>query len=435
MKKSFPIIALMLCGAAFTVGVVYLFLLRFEAGDVYPPYSTLRADPLGTMAFFESLQRMSHLTVRRDISDANRLPEERNTTYLHLAAQTYEWRWMPEDVFDEVQKFLARGGRLVVTFFPVTGQEFGFFAPVFTNAPGTNAVPPPGKPPKSKPGAKKKQSPDEEDSMFKSADVEKRWGVHFARVDLEQGADAYQPVRVVNKTDLPLPAALDWHSAMVFTNLDKSWRVIYSRGPASVVIERKFGSGSVVMASDSYCFSNEAMWRARHPDLLAWFVGSAEHVVFDEAHLGVTEAPGVAALMRKYRLHGVIGGLVLLAALFIWKNAFSLAPPYADETKRDYVEGKDASAGFVNLLRRNIPPREILNVCFAEWTKSLRYRSNYTIAGVDRASAVMEAERARPARARDPVRAYQAIARELKSTKLRGQNFVLECITNQTTEK
>lgn len=416
MKGRLPVIALLICGAGFAVGVVYLFLLRFEAGDVYPPYSSLRADPLGTMAFYESLQRMPRVSVRRDFSDANRLPEEKNTTYLHLAAKTYEWRWMPEDIFDEVQRFLVRGGRLAVTFFPVTGQEFGFFSPVFTNAPGTNAVPPQRKPPKSKPGSKKKNSSDDEDSTFKSADVEERWGVHFARISLEQGDNGvYRPVQVVNKTDLPLPVALDWHSAMVFTNLNKSWRVIYARGAAPVVIERKFGSGSVVMASDSYFFSNEAMWRERHPGLLAWFIAPAERIVFDEAHLGVTESIGVATLMRKYRLHGVIGALVLLAALFIWKNTFSLAPPYADETKKDFVEGKDASAGFVNLLRRNIPPREILNFCFDEWTKSLRHRSNYTISGVDRASTVMEAERARPSHLRDPVKAYKQVTEGLKA--------------------
>ncbi len=436
MKKIFPVMALVVFGAGFAVGVVYLFLLRFEAGDVYPPYSSLRADPLGTMAFYESVQRMPPLTVRRDFSVANRLPEEKDTTYLHFAANTYEWRWMSEDVFDEVQKFVIRGGRLAVTFFPVTGREFGFLTPVFTNSPGTNAVPLKGKPAKAKPGSKKKKRPLDEDSMFKSADVEERWGLHFARVELEQGqGDVYESVRVVNKTDLPLPAALDWHSALVFTNLDKSWRVIYARGAAPVVIERKFGSGTVVMASDSYFFSNEAMWRERHPDLLAWFVGSAEHVVFDEAHLGVTETPGVAALMRQYRLHGVIGGLVLLAALFIWKNSFSLAPPYADESKKEFVEGKDAAAGFVNLLRRSIPPREILNVCFAEWTKSLRHRSNYTISGVDRATTVMEAERARPPRARDPVKAYQTIARELKSSKFRVPSSGLEITTQQTTKK
>ena len=67
-----------------------LFRLRFEAGDVYPAYSSLRTDPLGTMAFYESLQRIAGFSVRRDYSRANRLPEVRDTCYLHLAATVGE---------------------------------------------------------------------------------------------------------------------------------------------------------------------------------------------------------------------------------------------------------------------------------------------------------------------------------------------------------
>jgi hypothetical protein len=57
-------------------------------------------------------------------------------------------------------------------------------------------------------------------------------------------------------------------------------------------------------------------------------------------------------------------------------------------------------------------------VCFDEWTKSLRQRGNFRIASVDQAQAVMEAERARPPRARNPVKAYQDIGRALKSSAL-----------------
>ena len=41
--------------ALFVAGLIQLFLLRFKAGDVYPAYSSLRSDPLGTQVLFESL--------------------------------------------------------------------------------------------------------------------------------------------------------------------------------------------------------------------------------------------------------------------------------------------------------------------------------------------------------------------------------------------
>ena len=416
MKRNLPTLLLLVCATAFVAGVVYLFVLRFEAGDVYPPYSSLRADPLGTMALAESLAKLPGLKLRRDISTANKLPEEKNTTYLHLAAEVSDWRQMPVDLFEEIEAFATRGGRLVVTMRPVTKPSFWPGTPpafpiASTNTAATNA---PGlKGGKQKPAKKSRPAGNEAPN---SVSLQKRWGMEFAYEKLHAGDnDVYEPAAVENRTDRSLPAELAWHSALVFTNLDPAWRTIYARGTNAVVVERHFGLGSVVWATDSYFLSNEALWKAREPRLLAWLIGPGEHVVFDEAHLGVTESESVAVLMRKYRLHGVIGGLLLLALLFIWKNSVSLVPPHADVARSDHIAGKDATAGFVNLLRRNIAPREVLEACFNEWTRSLLHRGNVRIASVDQAQAVMEAERARPPGARDPVQAYRKICAALKS--------------------
>src|SRR5215471_18401455 len=118
MKKTLPLILMIACACVFLAGVLELFKLRFESGDVYPAYSSLRADPLGTMAFYESLEKVPGLSVRRDYSSGNKLPEEPNTAYLHLAASTWEWDRMPEDLCKEIRQFLARGGRLVITMEP-----------------------------------------------------------------------------------------------------------------------------------------------------------------------------------------------------------------------------------------------------------------------------------------------------------------------------
>jgi hypothetical protein len=412
MKRALTITLIVLCATAFCAGLTQLFLLRFEAGDVYPPYSSLRADPLGTMALCESLEQMPGLTVRRDFSDANKLPEEKNTTCLHLGADEDEWHELPVELFNEIESFATRGGRLAVALAPVTSPHYFFLSTTTTtNAAGTNT-------PSRKKSSVKKALRDEEVDI-RTASIEKRWGLAFAYQRLDQGeADTYQPVQVTNISSLPLPATLDWHSGLTFTNLGSSWRTIYARGTNPVVVERQLGRGTVVLATDSYFLSNEAMWRARHPELLAWFVGPAEHAVFDEAHLGVVETSGVAVLMRKYRLHGVIGALVILAGLFIWKNSISLVPAPPDEAHKDFVTGKDAAGGFVNLLRRNIPPARILEVCFEEWTKSLTYAGSHTISGVDRASEIMEIENTRSTRQRDPVKAYQEISHALKTTSI-----------------
>jgi hypothetical protein len=423
MNKRFPILGLAVGGTLFIAGVIYLFLLRFESGDVYPPYSSLRADPLGTMAWCESLERLPGLRVRRDMSEDSKLPEEKATTYLHLAAEVYDWRWLPPEMFNEIESFANQGGRLVITMLAVAERSYWNFPPpvptTATNTVATNA-------PVAK-GSKrtKKKSVGPIIDMAGRVSIEKRWGVEFDLDKLVQGDETYKPVEVINETTLPLPPSLEWHSGLVLTNLDRSWRKIYSRGKNAVVAERRFGRGSVVIATDSYFVSNEAMWKDRQPELLAWMIGPSDKVVFDEAHLGVTETSGVAVLMHRYGLTGVIVALVMLAMLFIWKNATSLVPPYADVASSGYISGKEVTAGFVNLLRRNIPVRNVLEVCFEEWTKSLLQRRNFRIAGVDEAQMVMEAERGKPPAIRNPVRAYREICQALKRPQFRvpGSEF------------
>jgi hypothetical protein len=209
-----------------------------------------------------------------------------------------------------------------------------------------------------------------------------------------------------------LPPTLEWHTGVVFTNLGPAWTPIYMRGTNAVVIERNFGKGSVVFSTDSYFISNEAMLQDRHADFLAWLMGPNKRVYFDEAHLGLTVSPGIAMLMRKYRLQGFLGGLALLAGLFLWKNGTSLAP-LPDITKQnDAIMGKEAYTGFVNLLRRNVPQNVLLATCFAEWKKSAGRGAGHSPA---RRKAVEDTYLA-VADTRDPVKAYQALCAALHTS-------------------
>lgn len=455
MRKFVPIIVILGCAAVFAFGMVQLFKLRFDVGDVYPPYSSLRSDPLGTMALYESINKLPGVSTRRDVSADNRLPESADTTYMHLAADTYEWRWMPEDTFYEVDRFVRGGGRLVITLFPESSTNMFMYERDYetgTNAAGsgktnaapsqkTNGVPTQKtnatplekvnskdkkdqKDVKGQTGtkdtkqskAKKKKPVNEEDEFFKTVSIEEKWGVGFDIIDLVKNEkDVYEPVRVRNQTDLPLPQTLDWHSGIVLTNSNKAWRTIYSRGTNAVVVERKFGRGSVVIATDSYFTSNEAMVKDRHADFLAWVIGASKTVVFDEAHLGVMESSGVSALMRKYRLYWLVGGLILLAVLFIWKNSLSLLPPRDDERHSEYLAGKGAASGFVNLLRRNLALRELLGICFVEWKKSAAQSGMYSAARVKEAETIFHVENSLTGRERNPLRAYHDISTALNA--------------------
>jgi Domain of unknown function (DUF4350) len=420
MKKALPIFITVGFFAVFAFGIFQLFQLRFEAGDVYPPYSSLRSDPLGAMAFYESIDKLPGISVQRDFSSDNRLPDTPATTYLHLAADPYEWDRLPEDEFLAVETFIKGGGRLVITFQPESAETLNWYHHAIsqTNATpstkgATNSSAPLGG--KTNPKKAKKPIVDEDEEIFKTVSIQDRWGVGFDAIDLVKDSnDVYAPEQVKNRTDLPLPATLEWHSGVVLTNLSKEWQKIYTRGFNAVVAERKFGHGSVVFATDSYFVSNEAMLKDRHADFLAWLVGPAKTIVFDEAHFGVVETSGVAGLMRKYRLYWLVGGLILLAALFIWKNSMSLVPPHEDEKPREYLVGKEAASGFVNLLRRNISPTKLLETCFAEWKKSA-LSAKCSPARVRQAEVVFTAENSLPVRDRNLIRAYRDISAALNT--------------------
>lgn len=73
----------LLFGLAFLAGLFRLLVLRFDAGDVYPPYSSLRSDPLGTRAFHDSLALLPGVRVCRNFQPLSRyVPEPGSTLFL-----------------------------------------------------------------------------------------------------------------------------------------------------------------------------------------------------------------------------------------------------------------------------------------------------------------------------------------------------------------
>jgi hypothetical protein len=121
----------------------------------------------------------------------------------------------------------------------------------------------------------------------------------------------------------------------------------------------------------------------------------------------------IPVLMRKYRLHGLAAGLILLAGLFIWKNSTSLVPPHAEKKKEDFIAGKDAASGFVNLLRRSIAPRDLLATCFAEWKKSAAPSGKFSTVRLQQAEAIFQSENSLQPKDRNPIAACKKISKAL----------------------
>src|SRR5881396_852804 len=177
MRRQLPVLLLLVCVAAFVLGLVHLFKLRFDVGDVYPKYSSLRADPLGTMAFYESLERMPGIFVRRDFSASNQMPHGKETTYLHLGARTSDWRRLDEEVIKEIEGFVTSGGRLAITFFPETAEPYRFLSDSEDSnqaGPGKKITPAKSKP--VKPAREKsKRSQEAKKRLLRRTSLKERW--------------------------------------------------------------------------------------------------------------------------------------------------------------------------------------------------------------------------------------------------------------------
>jgi len=430
MLKSRNILAalLVLCLAGFALGVAWLFQMRFDAGDIYPPYSSLRTDPLGVKALYESLQNLPGITVSRFFQSNSKLQGGPQRLLFILGTTRADLSSMSPDDDQTLQAFVFSGGRVVISLLPFANQAQDDgpllndsapppdasarrpYPPSPTNPPVTAPAPAPRPPSRKDTNSDPSLLPDTV-SLFAKNGLR----VQYDNLSLdEDGLSRSEPAQAVHAAP-GLPPLISWHSGAYFVITDTNWHALYQRNKHPVIIERSFGAGSLVLSTDSYFVSNEALRSERHADLLAWLAGGRRDIIFDETHLGVEDRPGVAGLMRQYHLQGVLLALALIAALFLWKNSLPLVPPPPggpDEGRGAMVRGREASAGFASLLRRGISPGDILFTCVAEW-KSACARQPRAAARLPAIEKIIEEEKALPPAARRPVQTWQAIRRIL----------------------
>jgi len=366
---------------AFIWGTIQLLLLRFERGDVYPPYSTLRADPLGAKAYYESLDECDGVSVERNFQHIDKIEGGTDKALFVLGASPGEVSFSMTRGLDA---FVRRGGRLVVTFAPMAEQSFEIQKKKLEKRIKTRKGEAPEKegdeakkPEENKP--EEGQTPPKEleeeldDNIFLFAPG--AWGFEFSHSKLADTAQGTKAFLKQSPLGTRLPESVSCHTSLYFDKLDDSWTVLYERGGGrAVVIERRLNKGTIVLSALTYFVSNEAMKQERHPELLAWLARDRERLIFDEYHHAVAEVPGIAALGRKYRLGGLFAGIIVLSLLFVWKSAVSFVPFREDaEDDTALAAGKDSAAGLANLLRRNISLKDVTRVCMDEWKKSFAH--------------------------------------------------------------
>ncbi|MCC6487064.1 MAG: hypothetical protein IT364_06150, partial [Candidatus Hydrogenedentes bacterium] len=107
----------------FAYGAIRLYLLHFSAGDVYTPYSTLRADPVGSKALYQALGSIPELRVERNLQPMSyaslmQAVGNREVTLFFLGSAASDPDHAPLDFVRAVERVAALGGRVVMTFAP-----------------------------------------------------------------------------------------------------------------------------------------------------------------------------------------------------------------------------------------------------------------------------------------------------------------------------
>jgi hypothetical protein len=340
----------------FVVGLTQLFLLRFKAGDVYPAYSSLRTDPLGTEVFYDGLGRIQEGAALRNFRPPDQVKLTSQTTLLVCGLHTNSGFLRSQRVRTLMEHVAASGGRLVLTFSTLLRKHKEEREEEETNR-DDNC-------PQSQ------DSEEDKGKTYKGEDPEQWDGVsslgfgfgHYRQAEMDDTAENTD----ANKNSLPVK--IPWRTTLYFDLKDEAWQTLYSWEGKPALVQRSWGRGTVVMAADSYLFSNEALRNHRFAGLLAWIVIPGHAIVFDEYHHGLAHHPGIATLARQYRLHGIFGALLVITALLGWRQAAVFVPPSRGKEKPGgSAIGLDTGQGLVDLARRHIQPTELLTVCFDAW--------------------------------------------------------------------
>lgn len=362
-----------LLAVVFIAGVYTLFRLRFESADAYPVYSTLRADPLGAEALYESLALQPGLTVTRNMRQLTRVSGHDTTLFLLGIDEWFAQSTLNVSMTPDLERIARGGGRMVIAFLPQRPRleeeveiERGLRG--------------------EKKAVEKKHVP----TLFERLGVDLVTTTEKHRQEGENG-------------DLPR------YTALWFDKLAPEWSVRRKYDNHPVWIERPWLGGSIVLVADSWMLSNEAL--AHEPDAaaLARLAGPNHNLVFDESHLGIDEGGSVAGLLRRYHLQGLIAALLVLAGLYVWKSSSPLLPrARADNNEPAGLRGFSAASGLVSLLERSIAVPKLLDVCIGE------YESTKARGLAEEPRQKLEETMRQSAHAADPVRGYETIRQALE---------------------
>jgi hypothetical protein len=115
MPNKIAIVVLLI---ALAWGLEQVVVSPLETGAVYPEYSTLRSDPMGAMALYESLAKV--MLVDRIFKSRMQKIRGKGTAIFVLGVEPLAWSKLESDTFKEYEELTSKGARLVIAFLPLS---------------------------------------------------------------------------------------------------------------------------------------------------------------------------------------------------------------------------------------------------------------------------------------------------------------------------
>ena len=410
MKINSGTFGLVLIVVLFLTGITIVFNLKYDKSDNLPLYSSLRADPLGTKIFYDSLSNFSDLNVQRNFKSYYQLPTDYKYTFFFLGPTVDFFRNINKNDFEKLHGLIQKGNRLVFT---LTKDQKSFSARKAQKAISR----------RGEEGKKEEEDDDDDDEVKeeeskKGKDFLKRsWDICFSETS-DKSKDNHEKLLL---SITPDSSNIPWNSSIHFET-GEEWNVILKENNKNLIVERTVGEGSLVFLSDSYLLSNEAMFNDRSSWFLSWLIGNNKNIIFDEVHLGIVHKTKVIELAKRYKLHGFFFGLIILVVLYIWKNFSFFIPNEQSSIKtKNITLGKDTSSGFVQLLEKSIPKEDISKICKNEWLKTDSARRDLSQDKLERIDAAIEFEEKLPDKKRNPIKTYSKIKKIILERRKYGE--------------
>jgi hypothetical protein len=308
-----------------------VFKVRAEVNGVYPEYSSFRADPKGYRVLFETLSRLGSVHVERFVQPLTDLPASAGKILLLAGVH-------PGGLSHDQPKFLddwmTSGGTLIVTFSSLQAERN-------EGNLENNSNQPENKPLRAEVG------------KFES------WGIRIFN----------SKSNLTTKLQSNLFAnEFSWAGHLYIDPTKSDWEVMAKAQNLPVVLQRKFGAGKLILLADSYPLSNVALAAHRNTELISWLFPQHSVVIFDESHFGIINHPGIMSMARRYGLDGAFVVTLGLGLLYLWASRYTINPVSRKRSDTEVaIKGMGGSEIFTNLLRRNLPAKDLCTICLQIW--------------------------------------------------------------------